>query len=89
LEVDELISILSTERLVPYDCVTIVDAPVRARRNTDATTWARHGLATSAFPDYYRSDLRSRRSDILIAHGDLKSPRDADGPTLTPNSTKR
>src|ERR1035441_1987909 len=46
LEVDELISILSTERLVPYDCVTIVDASVRAGRNTEATTWARHNLAT-------------------------------------------
>lgn len=89
LEADELISILSTEHPVPYDCVTIVDAPVRAGRNTEATTWSRHGLATSGFPEYYRSDLRSRRSDILIAHGDLKGPRDADGPTSTPNSTKR
>ena len=62
LEVDELISILSTERLVPYDCVTIVDAPVRAGRNTEATTWARHGLATSGFLEYYLNDLRLNRA---------------------------
>lgn len=74
-DVDELISILDTERLVPRDCTTIVDALVRSGRDTEAIEWARRGLA-SGFAEHQLSDLRARLSNLLIANGDLSGARD-------------
>lgn len=74
-DVDELISILDSERLVPSDYATIVDALVRAGRNSDAIEWARRGVA-SGFAEHQLSELRSRLSDLFVAVGDLGSARD-------------
>jgi uncharacterized Zn finger protein len=74
-DVDELISILDTERLVPWDCATIVDALARAGRDPEAIEWARRGLA-SGFAEHQLSDLRARLSNLLVANGDLDSARD-------------
>lgn len=75
-DVDELIGILDAPRLVPHDCVTIVDALQRAGRSTEALHWARRGLATPGFSEHSVGDLRTRLADLLIAEGDVAGARE-------------
>ena len=75
-DVDELIGILDAPRLVPYDCVTIVDALTRAGRSPEAIDWARRGLATPGFAEHFLGDLRTRLADLLIARGDVAGARE-------------
>jgi hypothetical protein len=75
-DVDELIRILNAPRLVPHDCVTIVDALRGAGRSTEAIQWARRGLATPGFSEHFFVDLRTRLADLLIAESDVAGARE-------------
>lgn len=64
--IDELISVLSTERLLPDDFLTIVNALMSADRAPEAVDWAYRGLSSSDSTEHYRRDLRERLVEILI-----------------------
>ncbi len=73
--IDELITLLNSDRLLPHDCLIIVDALVREHRTNEAIEWARRGLSTPDVLEYHCRDLRERLISLLQSNNDIEGVR--------------
>jgi uncharacterized Zn finger protein len=74
-DIGELISLLTSERLLPDDCLTIVNALTTAGRVQEAVDWAHRGLDAPVSSEHYRRELRDRLVEILLVYGEVDEVR--------------
>lgn len=74
-DIEELITQLTTEPMLPTDCLVIVNALMAADRVTEAIEWAHRGLNAPKSLEQHRRELRDRLVGILIDRGDLDEAR--------------
>lgn len=73
---DELIAVLTSERMLPDEYLIIVNALMIVGRALEAIEWARRGLNSAMSTEHYRRDLRDRLVEILAECGEFDEVRD-------------